>query len=626
MNALRYLKYQNTRKKILAVIFIAVFYLQGFTQVVLKTSYTIQSKQGELYEISPDAKHFASCTTDSSITVSELATNIIQRVLHCKNTPVLLTFSEDGQLLMVADNKGFTQIFKVTTGEKSGFFDARGVTVVAQALNSETNIAITAGANNTIKAWNILTGNEIVTILGPGSDIVSLSIHPKGNSVAAGYKNNEMFVWEIPSGKELQASLTDEQPISKIDYSPAGNYLALAGQLGGISLWNTFSFTLENTLLGHKGAIASISFSPDGNCMVSGGVDGRVILFELKTGRMVFYSTKHLEPITRVAFNPDGKTFMSVASKSDTVKIWDVSHLDIKPKKAITEIDSTQKSQTNPQIVWITENPQQSISLGFSIRFKIQSANQPESMGILVNNERQVSEMFSSWGTADGIDFERIVYLQDGENHIVVQCTYENGLAVSDTLRVLYRQAMAEQLVRTSKNRTVVVYLRENDEYEYKVSGAEGYLFKSDKIKVEELEKPDIEIEVEPLKEDVAIVLNNITFATNSADLNSDSFNELDKVVELLATNPRITIEISAHTDNVGTNSYNMLLSNRRAQSVVNYLTDNNVNPARLVAKGYGPLKPIMGNDTEENRAINRRVEFKIIEVNDQIPGTTKND
>ena len=85
------------------------------------------------------------------------------------------------------------------------------------------------------------------------------------------------------------------------------------------------------------------------------------------------------------------------------------------------------------------------------------------------------------------------------------------------------------------------------------------------------------------------------------------------KLVDLLKDNPKLIIEISSHTDDVGTNEYNQKLSQARAESVVNYLIGHGIDKARFIAKGYGEGKPIAPNTTPEGRQKNRRTEFKII-------------
>jgi outer membrane protein OmpA-like peptidoglycan-associated protein len=110
------------------------------------------------------------------------------------------------------------------------------------------------------------------------------------------------------------------------------------------------------------------------------------------------------------------------------------------------------------------------------------------------------------------------------------------------------------------------------------------------------------------------IVLNNIFYDFNKATLRPESEAELDRLYKLLNENPTLKIEISGHTDNVGSASYNQKLSESRAKSVVNYLLDKGTDNTRLTFKGYGFNRPIAGNDTEEGRQQNRRTEFEILD------------
>ena len=110
-----------------------------------------------------------------------------------------------------------------------------------------------------------------------------------------------------------------------------------------------------------------------------------------------------------------------------------------------------------------------------------------------------------------------------------------------------------------------------------------------------------------------SLVLNNIVFANNSYELNSTSYEELNKLVTYLSENGSFKVEISAHTDDSGGESYNLQLSNLRANSVLEYLQDNSITRERLVSRGYGEERPLFPNNTDENKAKNRRVEFKIL-------------
>jgi len=114
------------------------------------------------------------------------------------------------------------------------------------------------------------------------------------------------------------------------------------------------------------------------------------------------------------------------------------------------------------------------------------------------------------------------------------------------------------------------------------------------------------------LKKDAVVQLQDITFETGKADLRPDSNEELDRLVSLLEGNRTIKVEISAHTDDVGNDDSNLKLSEKRAKTVVDYLTTKGIKAERMTAKGYGETQPLGANDTDENKAKNRRVQFKI--------------
>lgn len=108
-----------------------------------------------------------------------------------------------------------------------------------------------------------------------------------------------------------------------------------------------------------------------------------------------------------------------------------------------------------------------------------------------------------------------------------------------------------------------------------------------------------------------AIILKGVNFAFNSAELTPESLTILDGVAEILSKHPDLKVTIAGHTDSVGTADYNKKLSQRRAESVRNYLTSRGVNAANLTAVGFGEEQPIASNDEAEGRTKNRRVELR---------------
>jgi OmpA-OmpF porin, OOP family len=116
-----------------------------------------------------------------------------------------------------------------------------------------------------------------------------------------------------------------------------------------------------------------------------------------------------------------------------------------------------------------------------------------------------------------------------------------------------------------------------------------------------------------PIEIGQVVRLNNVFFDFDKWDLRPESFLELDRVVKLLKENPAIEIEMSAHTDSRGSDEYNFRLSDDRARSVREYILSKGIAPSRIISQGYGETKPEVPNDTDENRQLNRRVEFKIL-------------
>ena len=102
-----------------------------------------------------------------------------------------------------------------------------------------------------------------------------------------------------------------------------------------------------------------------------------------------------------------------------------------------------------------------------------------------------------------------------------------------------------------------------------------------------------------------------IFFNFNSATLKEESYPPLDEAVKILNNNAKLNFLIEGHTDNVGTDEYNLNLSNDRAQSVLKYIVSKGIPNARISAVGYGETKPVDTNETEEGKAKNRRVEIR---------------
>jgi outer membrane protein OmpA-like peptidoglycan-associated protein len=126
----------------------------------------------------------------------------------------------------------------------------------------------------------------------------------------------------------------------------------------------------------------------------------------------------------------------------------------------------------------------------------------------------------------------------------------------------------------------------------------------------------EVNIPLQPFAKGANIVLRNILFETGKFILLPESIAELEKIVSILRENPALKVQISGHTDNVGKDADNLVLSASRAKAVVEYIITKGIAAARLTHKGFGAAQPVGDNATEPGRTLNRRTEMTVISNN----------
>ena len=139
-----------------------------------------------------------------------------------------------------------------------------------------------------------------------------------------------------------------------------------------------------------------------------------------------------------------------------------------------------------------------------------------------------------------------------------------------------------------------------------------------------ELERQLAELKSQDTERGLVLTLGDVQFAPNQAELTVSAMRRLDPLVLLLKDQPRRTIYIEGHTDSSGTGSYNLELSQRRADSVRDFLIDNGISPNRIVARGYGEADPVASNDTTSGRRENRRVEVIVPREGNRVARETR--
>jgi outer membrane protein OmpA-like peptidoglycan-associated protein len=249
--------------------------------------------------------------------------------------------------------------------------------------------------------------------------------------------------------------------------------------------------------------------------------------------------------------------------------------------------------------------------------------NASDDMGLVIEANGQKAYFSSKRDTHNGKD---IFYFNLDESVRPDAVSYLKG-TVTD--RETDRPLVAEyELINLSTNMVTIknstdekgnflVCLPSGFNYGINVSRP-GYLFYSENFMLESehtVTEPFIKrIYLNPVKVGERMLLSNVFYEIDSWELKKESVAELDNLVELLNLNRDYIVEIGGYTDSTGTDLHNLVLSEKRALSVVNYLVSNKISPERLRYKGYGNTSPIGDNVTVEGRRRNRRTEVKIVD------------
>lgn len=244
--------------------------------------------------------------------------------------------------------------------------------------------------------------------------------------------------------------------------------------------------------------------------------------------------------------------------------------------------------------------------------------------GMIVNAKGELAYFSSNIDSSNGLDLYCFELYNEAKP---IKVNFVKGIIYdSETKQTLSAKF---ELYNLENNRLVVSSFSDLENGEYLVSlpsnqnyafnaNKDGYLFYSENFSLKDFNSDEpfqLDIPLQPIREKAKIVLKNIFYETDSYALKNESISELNKLVKFMNDNIFVSIEISGHTDNVGTKEHNIKLSENRAKSVYEYLVNKGVDKSRMTFKGMYYSEPIADNNTPEGRAKNRRTEFKITSI-----------
>jgi WD40 repeat protein len=195
------------------------------------------------------------------------------------------------------------------------------VTCVAVSPNGQTFAS--SSLDDTVKIWNLHSGEELLTLRGHTRGVNAIAISPDGKTIVSGSDDYTIKFWSYHTGTLLGTLTGHSRDVNSVAITPDGKFLCSGGEDRAIRLWHMGTGALLKTLTGVAGMIKTVAASPDGKFLASGGLDNKIKLWNLQTGELAQTLVGHLGCVNAIAFSPNGQ-FLATGSKDKTIKLWDV--------------------------------------------------------------------------------------------------------------------------------------------------------------------------------------------------------------------------------------------------------------------------------------------------------------
>jgi outer membrane protein OmpA-like peptidoglycan-associated protein/Tol biopolymer transport system component len=412
--------------------------------------------------------------------------------------------------------------------------------------------------------------------------------------------------WQKPTEMKLPVNIScNKTPFVMADNKSllfssdrSGNFDIYRSTLGQTGEWNTpLAYKFSNTI--NSESFASV----------------------VPSGDNLYYSTNG--DIYSINIPP---SFRLVKNLSGTV-------VDAETNKPLKSVFIIRNSDTKDTLNKLDFNPTES-----KYRIMLASGKNYEVIAS-APNFNDTSFMFLLKDKSDLSDVENNIILKAKKKKVVLNIAdSETNKGLKVKIKITNLDTDEQIIVENTVGRDgkYAVNLREGNRYNVEVSSQEGYAFSNTNISIpgeesvnanersssnsrmlilKEDQLENVPIKVMPIRMGSKLLLHDIFFEFNSFTLQDTSFKELDRVIGLLKENPGVIIEIAAHSDDIGSDEFNIKLSGKRAAKIVDYLVEKGIASNRLKPVGYGKKFPVASNATEEGRAKNRRLELKVLEV-----------
>jgi WD40 repeat protein/Flp pilus assembly protein TadD len=272
---------------------------------------------------SPDGRRLAFACGDTTVQVYGARGDKMLTFKGHKGAVTAVAFSPEGRRLASASADATVRVWDVLGGQDSLTLPAGAGPVRAVAFNSKGTRLAGAASDRTVRVWDPIPGEELLTLRGHSREAQSVAFSPDGTRLASTAGDQVVRLWDAATGRNLLAIDNPTSRVRGIAFSPDGRFLAAPA--GDKSSWVMEMATGQIFSLGdHARGVTATAFSSDGRRLASASADQTVAVWDVRTRKNLATLRGHTGPVNAVAFEPGGTQLVS-GSDDATVRVWDVS-------------------------------------------------------------------------------------------------------------------------------------------------------------------------------------------------------------------------------------------------------------------------------------------------------------